>query len=71
MKASGYESTTNVHFRKVKIRAMSVLVNHNFECSFFHGVISEFAHFCATAFSFFYIQRETRFTCTKVDAHKI
>ena len=59
MKVNGYESTTNVHFRKVRIRVL-FKVNCNFKCNFFHGVISEFAHFCATAFSFFYIQHETR-----------
>ena len=75
MKASGCESTTNVHFRKVKTRAISVLVNRNFECNFSAVLFPNLHIFARPHFpSFiFNVKQEffLRFACSKVDAHKI
>ena len=72
MKANGYESTTNVHFRKVKIRAISQLILS----VIFSTVLFLNLHiFARPHFPFFKFNVKLdfflRFACTKVDAQKI
>ena len=74
MKANGYESTTNVHFRKVRIRAIFQLIailSVIFSTMLFLNLhIFARPHF---PFFIFNVKQEffLRFACTKVDAHKI